>query len=347
MANYIGVRCPVCDKKFSTHDDIVVCPKCGAPHHRECYAQVGDCAFAKEHMTGKAWVNPLEQQAQEQAAAQAAARAQPVRCERCNAYNPGEYPFCQVCGAKMPSREQPEDSSSHTHTHTHAHTQNQPENWPQPGFVFSAPETNAAFSAYGGLNPDESIAGESVRDIAFFLGARPAYYLHRFKLFDQTKRMITANWSAAILGFMYYFYRKMYKIGVALLAVTLVCMIPRLLYAYYYTPYMLNQMGLGPAVTLDQTLLDFYAQLSNITTSVQFGLTITLSFFANRIYYKRVIDSVKTIRESTQQMVDEQTYVAQLSTRGGISVKAVGFVILAVSVIYFLASFGVAVSILY
>lgn len=30
-------KCPVCDKQFKKGDDIVVCPECGAPHHRECY----------------------------------------------------------------------------------------------------------------------------------------------------------------------------------------------------------------------------------------------------------------------------------------------------------------------
>ena len=30
-------KCPVCDKQFKKGDDVVVCPECGAPHHRECY----------------------------------------------------------------------------------------------------------------------------------------------------------------------------------------------------------------------------------------------------------------------------------------------------------------------
>ena len=31
MANYTGVKCPVCNKRFTEDDDIVVCPVCGAP----------------------------------------------------------------------------------------------------------------------------------------------------------------------------------------------------------------------------------------------------------------------------------------------------------------------------
>ena len=31
LANYTGARCPVCNKRFTDNDDIVVCPVCGAP----------------------------------------------------------------------------------------------------------------------------------------------------------------------------------------------------------------------------------------------------------------------------------------------------------------------------
>ena len=36
---YSGLCCPVCKVKFKDDDDIVVCPACGAPHHRSCYNQ--------------------------------------------------------------------------------------------------------------------------------------------------------------------------------------------------------------------------------------------------------------------------------------------------------------------
>ena len=42
-------KCPVCDKQFKKGDDIVVCPECGTPHHRECYEKEGHCHFADKH----------------------------------------------------------------------------------------------------------------------------------------------------------------------------------------------------------------------------------------------------------------------------------------------------------
>ena len=32
--------------------DRVVCPECGAPHHRECYNKNGGCAFTAQHGPG-------------------------------------------------------------------------------------------------------------------------------------------------------------------------------------------------------------------------------------------------------------------------------------------------------
>ena len=49
MQNYINEKCPVCGKEFRQEDDIVVCPDCGTPHHRECYKQLGHCAHAEKH----------------------------------------------------------------------------------------------------------------------------------------------------------------------------------------------------------------------------------------------------------------------------------------------------------
>lgn len=40
-------KCPVCEKVFAEGEDIVVCPHCGTPHHRECYNKIHAC-FNKE-----------------------------------------------------------------------------------------------------------------------------------------------------------------------------------------------------------------------------------------------------------------------------------------------------------
>ena len=52
MPNYEKYKCPVCNQQFSRDDDIVTCPECGTPHHRECYGLTGHCVNRGLHSTG-------------------------------------------------------------------------------------------------------------------------------------------------------------------------------------------------------------------------------------------------------------------------------------------------------
>lgn len=52
---YTGDTCPVCNENFKPDDDIVVCPLCGTPHHRDCYKQNGECAHNEKHSEGYRW----------------------------------------------------------------------------------------------------------------------------------------------------------------------------------------------------------------------------------------------------------------------------------------------------
>lgn len=52
MPRYEGYECPVCKRAFEEGDDIVTCPECGTPHHRECYDLVGKCVNSGLHSSG-------------------------------------------------------------------------------------------------------------------------------------------------------------------------------------------------------------------------------------------------------------------------------------------------------
>lgn len=52
---YLQEKCPVCGKEFEATDDIVVCPLCGTPHHRDCYKKNGECGNAEKHNEGFIW----------------------------------------------------------------------------------------------------------------------------------------------------------------------------------------------------------------------------------------------------------------------------------------------------
>lgn len=62
MSKYEGLECPVCKKIFEDGDDIVTCPDCGTPHHRECYNMIGKCVNSGLHNSGYEFVTKKETQ---------------------------------------------------------------------------------------------------------------------------------------------------------------------------------------------------------------------------------------------------------------------------------------------
>ena len=52
MPSYKNEKCPVCNTEFKDGDDIVTCPVCGTPHHRECYNKIGHCINEDKHKDG-------------------------------------------------------------------------------------------------------------------------------------------------------------------------------------------------------------------------------------------------------------------------------------------------------
>ena len=55
MQSFFGSLCPYCGEKFAEGDDIVVCPECGTPHHRECYKENSACANEAKHSENYEW----------------------------------------------------------------------------------------------------------------------------------------------------------------------------------------------------------------------------------------------------------------------------------------------------
>ncbi|MCM1314940.1 MAG: hypothetical protein NC205_02205 [Prevotella sp.] len=57
---FTGEKCTLCGEVFKASDDVVVCPECGSPHHRECYKKHGRCANIYMHGTGQKWERTLK-----------------------------------------------------------------------------------------------------------------------------------------------------------------------------------------------------------------------------------------------------------------------------------------------
>lgn len=54
-----GSSCVRCKSYIFEEDDVVYCPVCGAPHHRECYEALGHCALEQFHGTENEYKPPV------------------------------------------------------------------------------------------------------------------------------------------------------------------------------------------------------------------------------------------------------------------------------------------------
>ena len=338
MANYTGVHCPVCKKRFTDDDDIVVCPICGAPHHRECYRQLGHCALDELHIKGHTWQpeGGRQEDRSVQGSKDGAASGDSTACPACGAHNPTTGLFCQICGAPLKGPAV------------------QPRQAPPPyganGFGSAqTPFKNAYTLAFGGLSPEEEIDGFTARDAALFIGENSQYFLPRFKKMSEGSP-VSFNFCALIFNFLYFFYRKMYFFGGLLLGLVVLTQIPTFFVMPEYTAFILANiedisMGIMPAEFIPQTNLWAWAVLPYMRYFT-FGISIAFAAFANRFYMGFVLRSVKNIRarflDQNGQVADDRAYVDELAYRGRTSRAAVIAVLGSVIACYFMVCFLIA-----
>ena len=59
--DFEGKKCVVCSAYLFPEDDVVFCPTCGAPHHRECYKNLGHCGLEELHGTENEYTDKKEE----------------------------------------------------------------------------------------------------------------------------------------------------------------------------------------------------------------------------------------------------------------------------------------------
>ena len=129
MPSYKNEKCPVCNQEFKDGDDIVTCPVCGTPHHRECYKKIGHCFNEDKHAEGYEFKKTNETKIEEKAhnvnqgtaagsyfspdkSAQGEeksnqsepqnSKSNTKKCVSCGEEINKNAPFCNKCGARQP-----------------------------------------------------------------------------------------------------------------------------------------------------------------------------------------------------------------------------------------------------
>ena len=293
MSRYDNVQCPVCNKKFVEGDDVVVCPVCGAPHHRECYLSEGKCHFEEQHALGKQWEDRHTEEKQEKA------ENDPKKCPKCSAPNPPDGIFCQVCG--YPMREQKTENEEAKYT------------------PYGVPpiDITAFTTPYGGVDPEEEIDGVTAKELALFVGDNSFYYVPRIRHMKKTGKKASWNWSALFFNFMYYFNRKMYVMGALMLALYILSMVPVFVFVYHLFMRNPDAVAMGDPYMLNYNGLDALMWVSDIARYVYMGVSTVSAIFANKLYTNFVYKKIAEIRNELGN-VDRNSneYTTALSKEG-------------------------------
>ena len=270
MTNYQGCKCPVCQKLFTEHDDIVICPECGAPYHRKCWKEHGECVFADRHGPDFEFQHPDKgPRPLEPTNSTPITDNTELSCSACGAKNPNTNIFCESCGAPL---------------HGMSTTPPQPTSLKNPTIPPNNPEQAELF-AMAGISPEQEIDGIKVRDWSTYLGRSAPYYM-MFYCMEQTKRKIFPSFCGFFFGPLFLLYRKVWSWGILSAAASLLCSIPQLLMLILAS----NNPSAQPA--------EFLITAQQICSILNIGLQFVLMLFS---FYLIRIDGAKKIHQMKKQ----------------------------------------------
>lgn len=218
MINFTGVNCPVCGKAFAEGDDIVVCPQCGAPYHRDCYREKGQCIFTDLHEKGKEWAPPPAPKPP------VSAEIKDLECPVCGGLNSHSAQLCAHCGAPLPP---------FAHAQPFAGQPFAPGAGDQardPGqAAYGSPAQGRYYGQMpfildpmGGVSPADTLdTGVSFGDASKLVKQNTAYYMPTFRYMKQTGRN-KFNFCAFLFSGAWMLYRKQYRYGAIVTALMFV-----------------------------------------------------------------------------------------------------------------------------
>lgn len=303
MSNYLGYECIICKKKFNESDDVVVCPECGTPYHRECYEECGRCVNEELHRTGSEWKQSADVQTDYK------------KCEGCGKINKPHSLICEECGKPL--------------------VDDLGKGIPQsgmPGGTAGMGNRSFAFDPMDkccGMDPDEKFEDVKLSELSDFVRTNQLYYLPIFKRMKDFGKKASVNIVSFIFPQLYFANRKMWLWTAVSLILSLVFSIP-------YIIYMLGVMEIT-SDTLSRINVDseMFRMIYNAANYLNIAFKVLIMLFANRIYYSHALNKIREIK-----VADENASSEKIASVGGTSIAAIVAVIVTefilTAVVYFI-----------
>ena len=327
MTRYTGNHCHVCEQAFTDTDDIVVCPDCGTPYHRDCWKKVGACMHRSEHAAGFEW--------QPEIGPEAVKAAHEAICPNCGTRNTPGAARCSHCGCPLPRSDADSADAAKPEEQVPIYARdpsavNNRSAAPGPHIeTYSADREGGIYRRE--IGPEDTIDGIKAKDWAAYVGRSPMYYLMQFFRMSITNRKAAVCLSAFLFGPAYLFYRKMWKEGLLTAVLTIVLSIPTFIEIIsVFNPSLLGAMPLG-----------WLPVAVNVCAVASWALNIILGLFAVS-WYRR--EAKKNIDRIYADYPDGEARTDALLQKGGTNLLAAllyfGIMLLLASLVINLAGPG-------
>lgn len=262
--------CSACHAYLFEEDDVVCCPVCGAPHHRECWKALGDCALHEYHGTDKQYTPYVEKQDEPETAT-----AQETKtCPFCKESYPKDQEECPKCG--------------------------------MPGNMKSGIHI-VSLDLLGGVPADTDLGkGVTADEARRFVLTNTQRYIPKFaKMAAGFKN--SWNWLAFFFPNVWMLSRKMYKGGIILTVLTIIFslftmpMLSAVDTSAATTTNEMMQMIMDALPSISPSAI-ILAAVGSIAYLI---LRIVLGIIGDRLYHKYTIDTISRIKtESSDVSLD-------------------------------------------
>lgn len=319
MLNYTGIECPVCGERFKDNDDIVVCPDCGAPYHRHCYDENGQCIFDDLHEKGESWKAPVPPE--DETTKPPIYEIKDKECPSCGVLNGHSSLFCAHCGASL-NGEPP----------VHANRQAPPPSG-VPFNPYGPMGPAVAFDPMGGVNPADQIDENiSFGEVSKLVQQNTRYYMpvfNRIKAVNRSK----FNFTAFLFSGAWFLYRKQYKPGIILTVLMFALYLGQTFLTIYVSSPIMNEMMIRvgadaqAALTTEQYLAMSQLLSENpsqyllvalplLCSAVMLIIMIVTGLRGNRMYMKHCIRVIKRTKDEANNAEEYGTLILE---RGGVN----------------------------